>query len=248
MSAACEVCGKESKSRCSACKSVFYCGAEHQKEDWKAHKVVCGQKRDEKNSATGQFKNINSKIGSVNMPTAAQWAVGLSSTKQQEWLMDCYRMRIDDDYVWGGTNRGLYDFDATARSVVADFLLFCKLAVSSGVLPSEWDWKKFLHLANEALMYSFEKSDASEKYGSENVFAAAMGGRSLRYTAESVYGTSCQDGSKESAKRREIRKKIEQTQCFTTNTLSKHAGLFEEVGGHEVWQKLSNTFKLKSIK
>ena len=36
------------------------------------------------------------------MPTPAGWAAGLSSDKQAEWLVDCYRMRLDDDYAWGG--------------------------------------------------------------------------------------------------------------------------------------------------
>lgn len=44
------------------------------------------------------------------------------------------------------------------------------------------------------VIYAFEKSDAQEKYGRENVFAAMMGGRSLRFTGEVVYGSSCQSG------------------------------------------------------
>ena len=33
---------------------------------------------------------------------AAAWARGLSVAKQHEWLVDCYRMRVDDDMCWGG--------------------------------------------------------------------------------------------------------------------------------------------------
>jgi hypothetical protein len=36
---------------------------------------------------------------------------------------------------------------------------------------------------------AFEKSDAQERWGSENVFDVAHGGRSLRYTAISIYGS-----------------------------------------------------------
>ena len=40
----CYVCGKESDlEQCSQCKVVSYCGREHQREDWRAHKVACKQ-------------------------------------------------------------------------------------------------------------------------------------------------------------------------------------------------------------
>ena len=38
--------------------------------------------------------------------------------------------------------------------------------------------------------YAFEKQDAREKYGNENVFSPMMGGRSLRFTGEMTYGSS----------------------------------------------------------
>jgi hypothetical protein len=37
----CAVCGVECTLKCSACKSVAYCGKEHQKSDWKHHKPNC---------------------------------------------------------------------------------------------------------------------------------------------------------------------------------------------------------------
>ena len=37
----CEICKKRSEMRCSRCQNVFYCCAEHQKQDWKKHKVNC---------------------------------------------------------------------------------------------------------------------------------------------------------------------------------------------------------------
>jgi hypothetical protein len=39
-----------------------------------------------------------------------------------------------------------------------------------------------------------EKEDAKNKYGSENYFSAAMGGRSLRATAEIALGSGVYDG------------------------------------------------------
>ena len=41
----CRRCRKESKlMKCAVCESVWYCGAQCQKEDWKRHKVFCGKK------------------------------------------------------------------------------------------------------------------------------------------------------------------------------------------------------------
>lgn len=40
----CEVCGKESKQRCSRCKASFYCGEECFRSAWKSgHRQVCGK-------------------------------------------------------------------------------------------------------------------------------------------------------------------------------------------------------------
>jgi hypothetical protein len=38
----CNICHKsEGAKLCQKCKTIAYCGKEHQKEDWKAHKKVC---------------------------------------------------------------------------------------------------------------------------------------------------------------------------------------------------------------
>lgn len=42
----CQVCGRSAGEsvelmRCAACKAVYYCSADHQKENWKAHKAAC---------------------------------------------------------------------------------------------------------------------------------------------------------------------------------------------------------------
>jgi len=49
----CGVCGKPSTSKCSMCKSVYYCSKLCQKRDWKSHKKVC------KNSGSNGRKNKN---------------------------------------------------------------------------------------------------------------------------------------------------------------------------------------------
>jgi hypothetical protein len=43
-SKACQICGTtENTKACAKCKSVFYCGSVHQKEDWKRHKLECAE-------------------------------------------------------------------------------------------------------------------------------------------------------------------------------------------------------------
>lgn len=165
-----------------------------------------------------------------SLPTATTWSLGLPPAMQHEWLVDCYRMRVDDDYAWGGGNlRGLYA-EATGGGgsdmITQDFLVFCKLAVSKGVVPEGWDWKAFLQTARGLLRFAFEKSDAQEKYGSENVFAVATGGRSLRYTAEAIYGSSIMsmEDSKEAIEMEE-----------TVQQQRGREEVFSDVGGVAVW-------------
>ncbi len=38
---ACAVCGSSNAAVCARCRLVGYCGAEHQRKDWPAHKAVC---------------------------------------------------------------------------------------------------------------------------------------------------------------------------------------------------------------
>jgi hypothetical protein len=38
----CQVCEKDKNLlKCSRCKSVFYCGKQHQTQDWNKHKLNC---------------------------------------------------------------------------------------------------------------------------------------------------------------------------------------------------------------
>ena len=37
----CVVCGKDSDKKCGACGIQYYCSVEHQKSDWRSHKLSC---------------------------------------------------------------------------------------------------------------------------------------------------------------------------------------------------------------
>ena len=151
--------------------------------------------------ATGGAGGFRSgRIDRAHASDPSSWSKGLSKKDQYEWLCNCYQMRCDDDYVYGGCNlHGPYDPDAGPESIAKDFLVFCTLANRAKVFPSDWDMEAFLKVAPEFIVFAFEKSDAKERWGSENYFEAEMGGRSLRYTAEKIYksGVQQQDNSLE---------------------------------------------------
>ena len=117
-------------------------------------------------------------------PPPHAWAIGLNAHMQREWLVDCYRMRLDDELAWKDSIRpgSLYD-QSGANEIAQDFLVFCCLAKRKGVLPENWSWSKFLDVAAGLLAFKFEKNDAKTKYGDENQFALLNGGRSLRWAA-----------------------------------------------------------------
>lgn len=180
------------------------------------------QKPDTAASAAGAL------AGSLPKPSA--WASGLSPALQREWLVDCYRMRVDDDYAWGGGKlRGLYAASCgDGGDVALDFLTFCKLAVRKNVVPKGWDWAAFLQTAKGLLRFAFEKSDAQEKYGNENVFAIATGGRSLRYTGEVVYGSSVMS-MEESSDMEDMEDEVQQQKG--------QEKVFMDVGGVAAWKE-----------
>lgn len=37
----CAVCGVDATLKCTACRLAFYCGADHQRQHWKVHKLQC---------------------------------------------------------------------------------------------------------------------------------------------------------------------------------------------------------------
>ena len=126
--------------------------------------------------------------------------------------------------------------------------VFCKMAVVNGVVPPGWDWSRFLQVSTGLLPYAFEKSDAKEKWGGENVFAAMMGGRSLRATAEVVLGSSCMHGADPDPAALEVQERlIDQIDGRLGQLLNSGASaqaqqeaaeLLADVGGPAPWRTL----------
>jgi splicing suppressor protein 51 len=229
LSGPCKVCVALANLRCAVCKIAFYCSREHQKIHWKDHKLVCSPTSQRDNKPAQKEGASTLPHSAYSLPPASAWARGFQSpAKMYEWFVDCYRMRVDDNYaIGGGELSGIYDSDATKDSVVGDFIIFALLSVKNNVLPSDWHWSKFLKEALHLIPYAFEKSDAQKKYGRENVF---MGGRSLRLTAEIVYGNSA--GGNDCTQFNEMFDMV-----FKTNDYLANAAIFENIGGVEIWRR-----------
>ena len=184
---------------------------------------------------------------------AAAWATGLATAKERyEWLTDCYRMRCDDDYALGGCYlHGLYSAatgGGGSDEIARDFLVFCRLARLAGALPERWDWPAYLRHAAPMLRFAFEKSDAQDKYGSENVFRAALGGRSLRATAEAIYGSSCLAQARMTARHEAMIEAIAglDDDAMWYRNFGEDEGLdpFRHAGGRDAWRALHETVAL----
>jgi hypothetical protein len=158
------------------------------------------------------------------------WATGLSREDQYEWFSNCYQMRCEDDYVCGGCYlHGTYLPQATPESISKDFLIFCILAHRAKCVPADWNWGDFLKAAIDYIPYAFDKSDAKERWGSENYFQGASGcGRSLRYTAGHIYKSGV-DEAGNSAQHVEVAKAAHENEIE----------LQELVGGRDAWVTLT---------
>ncbi len=90
-------------------------------------------------------------------PPNSSWANGLSEMAAWEWFVDCYRMRLDDEYAWQGDVRSgsLYDPEHSAHSIAADFLVYCLMAKFTSAVPDKWNWTECLEGYGHLLNYGF---------------------------------------------------------------------------------------------
>ncbi|XP_053462675.1 egl nine homolog 1 isoform X2 [Nycticebus coucang] len=79
----CELCGKmENLLRCSRCRSSFYCCKEHQRQDWKKHKLVC------QGSEGGHGAGPHQHSGPMPPPAAPPPRAGAREAKKALALRD----------------------------------------------------------------------------------------------------------------------------------------------------------------
>lgn len=174
--------------KCSRCQDTLYCSRECQVADWKrGHKVKCKLIV----SANKAFNEAAQRAEVVPAPGPNDVYLDSIPTEEEamDRLIDAYRLRVEDDYVYKGDGRGLYGLE----DPYPDFRHFLNLAEKrKGVLPKWWNKTKRKECERRALnednwcciSYAVEKSDIQEHY-KDNFMPMT-----LRMLAEKIYGQS----------------------------------------------------------
>lgn len=173
-------------------------------------------------------KFIGSKETLTEASQNSEWSKHLGK-KKYSWLVDCYRLRMDDDYAWGDCNlHGLYE-DSSPLNIAEDFIVFCALAARNEVIPMIWDWNLFFEEASKKLSFAYEKSDAREDWG-------MLGPMILRTTADLVYGGGPDDA--------------DDTMCENIHDELDSASeeFFKDIGGVKNWVRLVNWLEQDNYK
>eukprot|EP00092_Neocalanus_flemingeri_P020581 GFUD01022298.1.p1 GENE.GFUD01022298.1~~GFUD01022298.1.p1 ORF type:complete len:537 (+),score=157.93 GFUD01022298.1:57-1613(+) len=149
--------------------------------------------------------------------------------KKYSYFVDCYRLRLDDDYTWGGGNlHGLYD-DPSPGNISKDFMVFCALAARRKMIPMIWDWNRFLQEASLKLNFAYEKSDAKEDWG-------MLGPMMMRETAGKVYGGTGGGGGFNLFQIDSDGQGL--VEAVEEEVENESDGIFKDVGGMENWIQL----------
>ncbi len=164
----CETCGHDATEgkplkRCGKCHETQYCSRECQKDDWSYHKIVCGKKLEDllKDSEESDFDDSYDPFKDYH-PTKPEMEV-------YTLLIDCFRMRQDDEYAASGDAEmdGIY---GGAPDSYGPFIRFLEQALErKGLLPSWWNKEKSPGLQQlggwSDLTCAIEESDIIEHYG-----------------------------------------------------------------------------------
>ncbi|KAI9879369.1 MAG: hypothetical protein M1830_008667, partial [Pleopsidium flavum] len=173
-SSSCAACHKTGSSShplklCAKCRKTTYCSRDCQKADWKTHKKDCSRF-----SAAGAQQSAQApRFDQQSMLDGLSKSVlhNLSKKEVYRRLIDAYRMRVEDLYVFEGESTGLYGGD-DLLSEFRKFLSNCE-ARAKDMLPEWWDpnaRKECETLAMDEsggsyLKHAVKKSDIQDKYG-----------------------------------------------------------------------------------
>jgi mitochondrial splicing suppressor protein 51 len=177
---------------CAKCPTTLYCSRECQKADWKSHKLVCaGQSKPApaltESAATGAhnpgFHTVNKFLGLDKN----DYLHSFSEKEAFARLIDCFRMRVEDEYVYGCNNIGIYAGE-DPRPAFREFLDLAE--TMEGILPAWWSVGKRRECERMAvdadgwndINCAVEKSDIIEHYGDN------MMPMTLRVLGEKIYG------------------------------------------------------------
>jgi len=165
-------------------------------------------------------KYIGTKEALEDASMNSDWSLTLG-IDQYSWLVDCYRLRVDDDYIfYGGCYlHGLY-LEPSPENIARDFMVFCALAARCGLIPIIWDWNIFLKEASKNLNFPHNVADAEEDWG-------LLGPMMLRNAADLIYGGG--------PKIEKDRNNLYDTVQIEVNNANE--GIFRDIGGVNNWFK-----------
>ena len=200
----CANCGKtESEAgidlkQCARCKIARYCSRDCQKADWKEHKRGCGSNAGSSTNtspptpttAEQPLKGLSVTVGKPFHKLQAQKYLH-DRPKQDVYklLIDCYRLRAEDDY----NLEGIAPADSIyggAQDGQQGFRRFLRLAQGNeGLLPPWWSQENSAECEAvgtnagwSSLASEIQKSDIMEHYGNPKM------PMQLRILGEQVYG------------------------------------------------------------
>ena len=179
----CATCNKpstpaETLKRCGRYHQQWYCSPNCQASDWGSHKSKC--KKPPQNQEAFPAPLNGFLDGSI--------LHYLPERQAFLYLIECYRLRVEDEYVFQGEAGGLYG----GYNPLPEFRRFLNKAQrKKGILPSWWSPQKKRDCESLAtshaqinIQYATEKSDVQE-YWKDNLMPMK-----LRMLAEKIYGTN----------------------------------------------------------
>lgn len=190
MALACITCKKSppevSLQRCARCPKARYCSRVCQTADWPSHKASCGQ---------GTSKPKKQTVTTDNNPfltlSSGKWLHDRPKEEVYGLLLDAYRLRVEDLYVFEGTAEHDSTYGGQPNGLQGFRRYMRKVSSKPGVLPP-W-WNKDTSMAEcerlgmsdgwHDLRCAIEKSDVIEHY------KTSMMPMQLRMFSESVFGT-----------------------------------------------------------
>ncbi|KAF8451738.1 hypothetical protein BDZ91DRAFT_750228 [Kalaharituber pfeilii] len=186
----CATCQKPASQRCGQCHTTYYCTRDCQKADWKKHKRTCS-------IASGSARpNSRPTIQAHSVSDAAGLAAAFgdeflhSLPKQEVYkrLIDSYRLRIEDMYMYQGEAMGLY----AGENPVVGFREFLDLAEKNRKVLPKW-WNK--EARGECIKLGLKKGEwselacAIEKPDVQEEYKDNLMPMKLRVLAEKIYGS-----------------------------------------------------------
>jgi splicing suppressor protein 51 len=188
-------------------KNATYCSSDCKNADWKGHKKFCDRgasasrssppptppnpQLHQNNDASSFLARTSSFLARISSFFARLYEDSPQTISDQKdfyrYLIDCYRMRVEDEYTWGGELTGLY----AGENPLIGFRNFLDLAEYEGtVLPKWWNKEKRAECEKlgmtagqwSYLRFAVEKSDIQEHYKDPKM------PMELRALAERIYG------------------------------------------------------------